>query len=54
MITISEKTYDSGFWTVVCVIDGNKGTFVGPFVLELPETATEAEIIAAISEIIEG
>jgi hypothetical protein len=54
MITISEKTYDSGFWTVVCVIDGNKGTFVGPFVLDLPEDATEQDLIAAVQAVVGG
>ena len=52
MITISESTYYDGFWTVVAVVDSASGAFVGPFVLELPEDATEAELIAAIEAIV--
>ena len=52
MITISESTYCDGFWTVVAVVDSASGNFVGPFVLELPEDATEAELIAAIEAIV--
>lgn len=47
-ITINEKIFDNGLWTLVTVVDGPKGTFVGPFVVDLPEDATEAELAAAV------
>lgn len=52
MITINESTYCDGVWTVVAVVDGGKGTFVGPFILNLPEDATEADMIAAIQAVL--
>jgi len=52
MIIISESTYSDGLWTVVAVVDSASGTFVGPFILDLPEDATEAELIAAIDAIV--
>ncbi len=51
-IVINEKTFDSGLWTLVTVIDGPKGTFVGPFVVELPEDATDEQLIAAIQAVL--
>lgn len=54
MITINETTYSDGFWTMVVAIDGPTGTFVGPFILDLPEDATEADMIAAIQAVIGG
>jgi hypothetical protein len=54
MITISEAVYYDGLWTVVAVVDSTSGTFVGPFILDLPEDATEAELIAAIEAILEA
>lgn len=51
-ITINETIYSDGVWTVVAVVDGNKGTFVGPFILSLPEDATEADMIAAIQAVL--
>ena len=54
MITISEAVYSDGLWTVVVVVDSTSGTFVGPFILDLPEDATEAELIAAIEAILEA
>lgn len=52
MITINEKTFDSGLWTLVTIIDGSKGTFVGPFIVELPEDATDEQLIAAIQAVL--
>jgi hypothetical protein len=52
MITISEAIYSDGLWTVVAVVDSASGTFVGPFVLDLPEDATDADFIAAIDAIV--
>lgn len=52
MITISESVYADNVWTVVAVVDGPNGTFVGPFILDLPEDATEAELIAAIQAVL--
>jgi hypothetical protein len=52
MITISEKTFDNGLWTLVAVIDGPKGTFVGPFAVELPEDASDEQLIAAIQAVL--
>ena len=54
MITSNEKTYYDGLWTVDVVINGPTGTFVGPFILDLPEDATEADMIAAIQAVIGG
>ena len=51
MITISESVYANNVWTVVAVVDMGKGTFVGPFILSLPEDATEADMIAAIQAV---
>lgn len=53
-VTISEAVYSNGLWTVVAVVDNTSGTFVGPFILDLPEDATEAELIAAIEAILEA
>jgi len=50
-ITINETTYSGGVWTVVAVVDGDKGTFVGPFVLSLTEDATINDMIAAIQAV---
>lgn len=50
-ITINEATYSDGVWTVVAVVDGDRGTFVGPFVLSLPEDATIDDMIAAIQAV---
>lgn len=52
MITISEKIYN-GLWTAVAIVDGPKGTFVGPFILDLPEDATDEELVAAIQQLLE-
>ena len=51
MITLNASTYCDGVWTVVAVVDGGKGTFVVPFILNLPEDATEADMIAAIQAV---
>ena len=51
-VTISEAVYSDGLWTVVAVVDSASGTFVGPFILDLPEDATDEELIAAIEEIV--
>lgn len=58
-VTISEAVYSDGLWTVVAIVDSSwlyspTGTFVGPFILDLPEDATEAELIAAIEAILEA
>lgn len=52
MITINEKTFDNGLWTLVTVVDIPTGTFVGPFVVELPEDATDEQLIAAIQAVL--
>jgi hypothetical protein len=52
MITINEKTFDSGLWTLVTIIDGPNGTFVGPFIVELPEDATDEQLVAAIQAVL--
>ena len=54
MITINEKTFDSGFWTLVTVVDGPNGTFVGPFIIALPEDATDEQLTAEIEQLIGG
>ena len=54
MITISEKIFDSGLWTLVTMVDGPTGTFVGPFVVELPEDATDEQLTAEIEQLING
>lgn len=51
-IRISESVYAQGYWTVVAVVDGPNGTFVGPFLVDLPEDATEAQLIAAIQAVL--
>ena len=51
-IRISESVYAEGYWTVVAVVDGPNGTFVGPFLVDLPEDATEAQLIAAIQAVL--
>lgn len=51
-ITINGTIYSDGVWTVVAVVDGSNGTFVGPFILNLPEDATEADMIAAIQAVL--
>jgi hypothetical protein len=51
-ITISEAVFSEGYWTVVAVVDGPNGTFVGPFLIDLPEDATEAQLIAAIQAVL--
>ena len=53
MITISEAVYSDGLWSVVAVVDSASGTFVGPFILDLPEDVSDADIVAAIEAIIE-
>jgi hypothetical protein len=53
-ITISEAVYSDGVWSVVAIVDSASGVFVGPFILDLPEDATEAELIAAIEAIVEA
>ena len=53
-VTISEAVYSDGLWTVVAVVDSSSGTFVGPFILDLSEDATETELIAAIEAILEA
>jgi hypothetical protein len=54
MITISEAIYSEGLWTVVAVVDSASGTFVGPFILDLPEDATDTQFISAITALLEG
>ena len=54
MITISESVYADNVWTVVVVVDGPTGTFVGPFVLDLPEDTTEQDLIAAVQAVVGG
>jgi hypothetical protein len=51
-IRISESVYSESSWTVVAVVDGPNGTFVGPFLVDLPEDATEAQLIAAIQAVL--
>ena len=52
LIQTVEKRLD-GTLFVVAAVENDQGTHVGPWILDLPEDATEAEIIAAI-EVIEA
>ena len=51
-VTISEAVYSDGLWTVVAVVDSTSCNFVVPFILDLPEDATDEELIAAVEEIV--
>jgi hypothetical protein len=46
-VSIIEKQYDNG-WRVLVEIETDDGKRVGPHSVGLPETATDAEIEAAI------
>lgn len=50
-IIIQEKVWANNQLLVVASVDDGKGTHVGPYLLDLAEDATDAEIIAAIEAI---
>lgn len=52
-IIIQEKVWTNNQLLIVASVDDGKGTHVGPYLLNLPENASDAEIITAI-EIIEA
>lgn len=52
LIQTVEKRLD-GTLFVVAAVENDKGTHIGPWILDLPEDAADAEIIAAI-EVIEA
>ncbi len=45
---IRSKEWDGGVWSVYCSIDLPDGTRVGLHSVELPETATDEDIEAAV------
>ena len=45
---VQEAQFYNGMWFIVAVTVNDSGTRVAPYELELPETATEAELAAAI------
>ena len=47
MVTIKSKTYQDG-WHVECIVELDTGTRAGTEYVNLPEDATDAEIIEAI------
>lgn len=48
MTTIHSKEWHDGWWHVHCAVTLPDGTRTGLHSVELPETATDAEIEAAI------
>jgi hypothetical protein len=48
-VTLRSAQHDGERWIVTCDVSDPAGTRCGPHVVELPETATEAELIAAIA-----
>jgi hypothetical protein len=51
IVTIHTKTYTDGVHFVNATVSGDFGTLVGPYSVELPEDATDADITAAIEAI---
>lgn len=45
---LHEAIFMDGRWFVVAVTENDSGTRVAPYELDLPETATEAELAAAV------
>jgi hypothetical protein len=48
MITINSMQFVDGWWHVHCSISLSDGTRTGLHSVELPETATQAEVEAAV------
>jgi hypothetical protein len=52
IVIIQETVWANNQWLVVASVDAGTGTMVGPYLLDLPEDATNEEMIAAIEAIV--
>ena len=48
-VTVRSATFDGGRWVVYCDVQDATGTRSGPHWVDLPETATHADLSEAIA-----
>ncbi len=54
IVIIQEKIWSNDEWLVVASVDAGTGTMVGPFIIALPEDATDEQLTAEIEKLIGG